>query len=180
MTEKEAEKLRFPIGRPVYPAEVTPQHIADWTADIAALPARLQAAVRDLTPSQLDTPYRPGGWTLRQVVHHIADSHCNGMVRFKLALTEHSPTIKPYEEALWAQLPDYLLPIAPSLAIIEAIHTRWVCLIEDSSAAQLRRAYIHPAEGRAFKLHDQLCLYAWHSNHHLAHITTTIERLKQS
>jgi len=135
------------------------------------LPARLCAAVAGLNDSQLDTPYRDGGWTLRQVVHHLADSHANSVIRFKLALTEDWPTIKPYDENAWAQLSDSKsLPIDSSLSFISAMHERWVALLESMSEADFERGYVHPERGRQ-NLLTALGIYAWHGRHHTAHIT---------
>jgi uncharacterized damage-inducible protein DinB len=137
---------------------------------LRTLPVCLRAAVEGLGEAQLDTPYREGGWTLRQVVHHVADSHANSFVRFKLALTEDWPTIKPYDEAAWANLADSRLqPVEVSLVWIEALHTRWVALLETLSEEDFRMGYIHPAMGRQ-TLATALALYAWHSRHHTAHI----------
>jgi len=176
-TSAESEKLRFPIGRFArFAASVTnaPQsHIEN----LRLLPARLKSAVEGLSDPQLDTPYRDGGWTVRQVVHHVADSHANSYVRFKLALTEDWPTIKPYDEAAWAELADSRLPIDPSLSLIAALHERWVTLLESFSEADYARGYIHPASGGKQSLSQGLALYSWHSLHHTAHITSLRSRL---
>jgi uncharacterized damage-inducible protein DinB len=133
---------------------------------------RLRAAVAGLSQEQLDTPYRPGGWTVRQVVHHVPDSHLNSYVRFKLALTEDAPTIKPYDEALWAQLPDAAAtPIETSLALLEALHHRWVRMLESTSETDFLRAFRHPEIGM-IRLDQNLAMYAWHGKHHVAHITS--------
>jgi hypothetical protein len=168
MTEQ--QDLRYPIGRfqPAPSADPAPR--AQHIDILRALPANLTAAVSPLTSSQLDTPYRDGGWTVRQLVHHIADSHANAYVRFKLALTEDWPTIKTYEEAAWARLADSHLPIEPSLAIIAGLHERWVALLQSLSDADYARGYNHPESGRQ-ALAGVLALYAWHSRHHTAHIT---------
>ena len=139
-------------------------------ADLAALPAKMREAVNGLSDAQLDTPYREGGWTVRQVVHHVADSHMNGLVRVKLALTEETPTIKPYKEALWAQLPDAKLPIESSLAIIDGVHARLDALIAGFTDADYARTFMHPESG-ATPLDTWVQLYGWHSRHHVAHIT---------
>ncbi len=165
---KELEDLRYPIGRFTPAASPDPTIRAEQISTLRLLPSKLQAAVGGLTPSQLDTPYREGGWTVRQLVHHIADSHANAYVRTKLALTEDWPTIKPYDEAAWACLPDSSLPIDGSLAMIAAMHERWVALFE--SDADFERGYNHPENGRQ-TLATVLSLYAWHSRHHTAHIT---------
>ncbi len=144
---------------------------------IRELPSKVAAAVAGLSDEQLDTPYRPDGWTVRQTVHHIADSHANSIIRFKLALTEDSPlTIKPYYEERWAELGDSKLPVDVSLRMIEAIHTRWVALLESMSDEDFKREFIHPETGN-WPLENALALYAWHSLHHTAHITGLKDRM---
>ncbi len=143
---------------------------------IAELPSKLRAAVDGLNAAQIDTPYRPGGWTVRQTVHHIADSHMNSQIRFKLALTEDEPpTIKPYYEDRWAELGDNKLPVDVSLKIIDGIHTRWIGFLESMTEADFQRTFIHPETGE-WTLEKALALYAWHSLHHTAHITSLRER----
>lgn len=167
---------RYPIGR--FAAEVQSGE-AERAAHLAALrelPARLREAVDRLTPEQLDTAYREGGWTVRQVVHHVSDSHMNSYVRFKLALTEDWPTIKPYDQAAWAELSDSKTPVEPSLALIEALHARWVALLQPLGNAEFARGYVHPAMGRQ-SLETALALYAWHGRHHTAHITALRARM---
>lgn len=155
---------------------VTPELRLERIATIAELPSRVAAAVFDLNDSQLDTPYRPGGWTVRQTVHHFADSHSNSLSRFKLALTEdETPTIKPYYEDRWAELGDSKLPIDVSMKIIEGLHARWVALLESMSDDDFARRFIHPETGE-WTLDGALALYAWHSRHHTAHITRLRER----
>jgi uncharacterized damage-inducible protein DinB len=134
------------------------------------LPERLREAVSGLNDRQIDTPYREGGWTVRQVVHHVADSHANCYIRFKLALTEDWPTIKPYDQAAWARLADSRLPIDGSLVFLESLHARWVPLVESLTDADFERGYNHPENGRQ-TLATVLALYGWHSLHHTAHIT---------
>src|SRR6476620_9464894 len=146
---------------------------AECIARIAAAPEHLRTAVAGLDDAQLDTPYRPGGWTVRQVVHHVPDSHLNAYTRIKLALTEDEPTIKPYEEARWAELPDARTgPIEISLALLEALHRRWVLLLRELQPADFTRQFRHPEHGRAMSLDEVLALYAWHGRHHVAHITS--------
>jgi uncharacterized damage-inducible protein DinB len=140
------------------------------------LPSQMRAAVQGLSASQLETPYREAGWTLRQVVHHVPDSHINSYVRFKLALTEENPTIKPYDEAAWALLADSDAPIQTSLDLLEALHARWVIVLRSIQAEQWKRTFNHPQNG-SMTLEHALALYAWHSRHHLAHITQTRARL---
>jgi hypothetical protein len=167
--------LRYPVGE-FAPVAETPAVNAAALADIEALPARLRHAVGGLSDAQLDTPYRPGGWTLRQVVHHVADSHMNGLVRTKLALTEDCPTIKPYKEAEWATLADVHLPIDVSLALVDAVHIRWVTLFRSLTPGQFGRTFVHPEHGKTMTLGYQLQNYAWHSRHHVRHITALRER----
>jgi uncharacterized damage-inducible protein DinB len=173
----ENRDLRYPIGkfeRPSAPLES--DHRRQFIDAIAETPARLAAAVAGLTPPQLDTPYRPGGWTVRQVVHHLPDSHMNSYVRFKLALTEDEPTIKTYEEDRWAALADTReTPIETSLALLESLHKRWVVLLRALAPADWERKFRHPALG-PMRLDQNLALYAWHGRHHVAHITVLSER----
>ena len=161
---------RYPVGRfqPVTGDDVKARRQS--IADLSALPARIRAAVAGLDAAQLDTPYREGGWTVRQVVHHVADSHMNGMIRVKLALTEDSPTIKPYKEALWATLPDASLPIEVSLGIIDGVHARLDAIIAGMTDADFARTFVHPENGLT-PLSTWVQLYGWHSRHHVAHIT---------
>ena len=172
----ESNDLRFPVGRFEAPVSVTPAQVAAWIDEIAALPAGLDAAVRPLTPAQLETPYRPAGWCVRQVVHHIADSHLNSLLRFKLALTEDRPVIKPYREELWAELKDYTgVPVEASLRFIGLLHERWVTLLRGLDPVDLRREFVHPDSG-IVRLDVNVGIYAWHGRHHLAHITRLAER----
>ena len=169
--------LRYPIGEFRLDGEITKEQRSAWIADIADAPARLRAAVDGLTAEQIETPYRPGGWTVRQVVHHVPDSHLNAYTRFKLALTEDEPTIKPYEEARWADLADArAAPLEVSLTLLAALHDRWVLLLRSLSAADFARAFRHPDLGRV-TLERALGMYAWHGRHHVAHITALRERM---
>ncbi|MGD1098503.1 MAG: YfiT family bacillithiol transferase [Bryobacteraceae bacterium] len=172
------ETLRYPIGKFSFPkSSSTSQERRPWIDDIGAAPAKMSAAVAGLTAEQLDTPYRPEGWTVRRLVHHVPDSHLNAYTRFKLALTEDEPTIKPYDEAAWAQLADTATtPVEVSLAMLQALHQRWVCLLESLSDQQFARQYRHPAIG-IMRLDHTLAMYAWHSRHHVAHITALRERM---
>lgn len=170
------QDLRYPIGafRPVQ--SLSDEQRAVCVAQIGEMPARLFVAAAGLTPAQLDTPYRPGGWTVRQLVHHIADSHMNAFARFKLTLTENEPTIKTYQEALWAELADTKTPpIEPSLAIIENLHRRWVILLRSLGPADWPRKFRHPEWGSA-TVDFLLAQYSWHGRHHVAHITSLRER----
>ena len=165
-----SEDLRFPIGNFDKNIEVTPDLRKVFIQTITDLPKNLENAVADLTDEQLDTPYRPEGWTVRQTIHHIADSHLNSYIRFKLALTEDTPTIRPYYEDRWAELADSFLPIASSLAITENLHLRWTTLLNSMREADFQRKLIHPESGE-WTLGEMLGLYAWHGKHHTAHIT---------
>jgi uncharacterized damage-inducible protein DinB len=170
MTDR-LDDLRYPIGRFSLPASSTVEVRTAHIQTMRELSERLCAAVNGLDDSQLDTPYREGGWTARQVVHHVADSHANAYIRCKLALTEDWPTIKGYDEAAWAKLADSRLPIEGSLALIEALHERWVALLESLSEEDFQKGYNHPEQGRR-TLATALALYDWHSRHHTAHITS--------
>ena len=163
------ELLSFPIGR-FDPSAVSPEMRTPAIAAIAELPVRMRAAAAGLNDAQLDTPYRPGGWTVRQLVHHVADSHMNGYIRAKLGLTEHNPTIKPYEQDAWATLADMRLPIEVSLSLLDGIHLRWATVWNSLRPEQFARKFQHPELG-ALTLDTHLQLYAWHSRHHVAHIT---------
>lgn len=167
--------LRYPIGKFKKTEGVTDAQRTALIAAIAEAPAKLRAAATGLSEEQLDTPYRPGGWTVRQVVHHVPDSHMNSLVRFKLALTENEPTIKPYDEARWAELGDAKGAIEPSLALLESLHERWVALLKSLSASDWQRTFRHPERG-TMTLEETLQLYAWHGRHHVAHITSLRER----
>jgi hypothetical protein len=167
----ELDDLRYPIGKFAPPAASTPAVRAGQIETLRLLPERLRTAVDGLSDAQLDTPYRDGGWTVRQVVHHFADSHANSYVRFKLALTEDWPTIKPYDEAAWARLPDNRMPIEPSLEFVGGLHARLVALLEAMSEADFQRGFNHPERGRV-TIADNLALYDWHSRHHVAHIAS--------
>ena len=169
--------LRYPIGEFSMTSEVTAAERARWIEDIARTPVALRAAIAGLGPGQFDTPYRPGGWTVRQVVHHVPDSHLHAYTRFKLALTEDEPTIKPYDEGRWAELSDVRL-VAPevSLDLLEALHQRWAALLKSLGPADYRRTFRHPEFGRALTLDETLARYAWHGLHHAAHITSLRQR----
>jgi hypothetical protein len=163
--------LRYPVGRYQAPEAITADQRSAWIRQIESLPSGLKQAVSGLTDAQLDTPYRPGGWTVRQVVHHLPDSHLNSYTRFRLALTEDSPVIKPYNEAAWAELPDAKsAPIAPSLALLEGLHGRWARLLHSLGDADYARTFRHPELGE-IRLDWTLGLYDWHCRHHLNHIT---------
>jgi uncharacterized damage-inducible protein DinB len=173
-----AADLRYPVGKFEYDGVATPQARARRIEEISRAPAALREAVKGLSPKQLDTPYREGGWTVRQLVHHVPDSHLNAYVRFKLALTEDTPTIKPYDQARWAQLPD-TRTVAPdvSLALLDAVHQRWLGLLQSMTVADWQRAYRHPEYDRLMPLDEVLAAYAWHGRHHVAHVTELRKRL---
>jgi hypothetical protein len=162
--------LSYPIGKFDFQQTVTPGQYRALIQDIAAAPALYRDAVRGFDDTQLDTPYRPGGWTVRQTVHHVADSHMNSFLRFRLALTEQEPTIKPYDQAAWGELADSRTgPVEPSLQLIESLHARWVLLLQTLSDADFARSFRHPELGLV-RLDTNLALYAWHGRHHAAHI----------
>ncbi|MDN3017924.1 putative metal-dependent hydrolase [Paenibacillus sp. BSR1-1] len=160
---------RYPIGKFQYDGEITPDVVECWINEIEALPGLLQDAVNGLNDRQLDTPYRSEGWTVRQVVHHLADSHMNAYIRFKLALTEKTPVIKPYDEGKWAELPDSSLPVEISLSLLEALHSRWVHLLRNLRLDDLEMKFIHPESGEV-TVGKNIGIYSWHGKHHLAHI----------
>ncbi|MEO7921158.1 MAG: YfiT family bacillithiol transferase [Thermoanaerobaculia bacterium] len=164
---------RYPIGpfeTPTAPA--TPEIRLAFIEQLDEAPGRLRAAVKGMTELQLDTPYRAGGWTVRQLVHHVPDSHINAYTRFKLALTEQNPDIKTYEEDRWANLPDVRsVPVETSLTLLEALHGRWVALLQALDADDFTRTFQHPESG-AFTIDRALAMYAWHGRHHVAHVTT--------
>ena len=170
------DDLRYPIGRFRSPAASLPGVRAAYIETLRLLPERLRAAVAGLNDAQLDTPNREGGWTARQVVHHLAYSHANAFIRVKLALTEDWPTIKPYDEAAWARLPDSLLPIDGSLVFIDALHARLVSLLQAMEVEDFQKGFVHPERGR-MTLASNLAIYDWHSRHHVAHITRLRERM---
>jgi len=173
----ENSDLRYPVGKFEFPDAVSPGDRRIFVTEIAEAPARLRSAVRGLADEQLDTAYRPGGWTVRQVVHHVPDSHLNSYVRFRLTLTEDDPTIKAYFEDRWAELPDArTAPVEISLRLLECLHARWVGLLRSLDDAQWKRTFRHPVLGPV-SLEKNAALYAWHGRHHVAHITSLRERM---
>jgi uncharacterized damage-inducible protein DinB len=167
---------RYPVGKFSPPQGAVPAgERAQLLTQVAEAPAKLRAAIQGLNESQLDTPYRDGGWTSRQVVHHVADSHMNAFIRFKLALTEDNPTIKPYPENLWANLADQKLPIDVSLPLVDNVHERWVTVLRSMRETDWARTFNHPELG-VQRLDRALALYAWHGRHHVAHITSLREQ----
>ena len=172
------DDLRYPVGKFHFDPNVTPATRRACFAQVREAPAAMRAAVRGLTTSQFDTPYRPDGWTVRQVVHHVPDSHLNAYCRFKLALTEDNPRIKPYDEAAWAKLADTeRTPVETSLALLDSLHQRWVTLLESMKPEEFARTLQHPEAGE-MTLDKVLQLYTWHGRHHVAHITSLREREK--
>ncbi|MCP3760921.1 bacillithiol transferase BstA [Domibacillus sp. A3M-37] len=166
---------QFPIGPFEWTDAVTERVAAEWIKEIEELPALLRRTVESLTNEQLDTPYRNGGWTVRQLVHHVADSHMNAYIRFKLALTEELPVIKPYDEAAWAELPDSSMPVDVSLVLLESLHKRWTRLLSELQTGDLEKTFIHPDSGEV-TVGENIGMYAWHGRHHLAHITSLCDR----
>jgi uncharacterized damage-inducible protein DinB len=169
--------LRYPIGKFAWDEKLSAEGRGGLIDQIAEAPAKLRAAVAGLNEQQLDTPYRDGGWTVRQLVHHLADSHLNAYVRFKLAMTESEPTIKTYEQQLWAETADAKsAPAGTSVTLLDSLHQRWVVLLRSMSAADFSRRFTHPEHGK-MTLDRLLALYAWHGRHHVAHITSLRERM---
>jgi uncharacterized damage-inducible protein DinB len=169
---------RYPIGPFRYQGNADEPQREQWIGEIASTPGYLRAAVAGLGPAQLDTPYREKGWTVRQVVHHLPDSHVNAYTRIKLALTEDEPTIKPYEEARWAELPDARSgPIEISLILLECLHRRWVLLLRGLGPDEFSRRFRHPEHGRTMDINEVLAMYAWHGPHHVAQITSLRSRM---
>ncbi len=172
MNEADEFKLRYPIGKFKIEGEVTADMIKGFIRDLEEAPTNLYNAVNGLSEEQLNTPYRPGGWNVKQVVHHLPDSHMNSYIRFKLALTEDEPLVKTYKEAKWAELPDSInTPVSVSLRLFENLHIRWVALLKAMSAEDFKRTLHHPENG-IMKLDRTLAVYAWHGKHHIAHITS--------
>ena len=171
------EDLRYPIGKYI-PQPFSAEQLSKWIIDIRYLPNHLENAVLNLDEHQLQTPYRPEGWTVHQLVHHVADSHMNAYIRFKLGLTEINPVIKPYDEAEWAKLNDTKnLPINISLTLLFALHTRWVVVLENIKEEEWSRTVFHPEQNKEITLWHLLGMYAWHSLHHTAHITALRQRM---
>ena len=177
MTTTEFEQLKYPIGKFDCPNNITQEQINSWISILEHFPNRLKKLVQDLSDSQLDTPYRPEGWTIRQVVHHLSDSHHNSYTRFKWALTEDKPVIKAYYEQLWAELFDTkTAPIEMSISHLKAVHSKLVYLVKGIHVSSLDKAFIHPEGNETVTLKENLGIYAWHSNHHYAHIENLLKR----
>jgi hypothetical protein len=173
METETLEKLKYPFGKFIW-NKYDETERKDFIKTIASFPNKIKSLVENLTDEQLEKPYRPDGWTVRQVVHHCADSHMNAFIRFKLALTEDKPTVKAYEEQLWAKQADYKLPVAISLTLIESLHARWAALLNSMKADEFEAKYIHPQSGKELDLNYMLALYNWHCKHHLGHIESTL------
>src|ERR1041384_2187507 len=169
-------ELSYPIGKFTWEGDATAEQRQQLIDEIAGTPARVRAAVEGLSAEQLETPYRPGGWTVRQVVHHIADSHMNSFIRFRLALTEDEPTVKPYDESKWALLKDAELPVEVSLRLVDGVHHRMVVMLRSLAPNDFDRKFRHPEFG-LMDVNSNLALYAWHSRHHVAHITGLRDRM---
>ncbi len=175
MNDTNSIKLRFPIGKFKKPDSISTKEIEQWISEIEFFPSRLQELIGGLNDASLEWKYRPNGWSVKQVVHHCADSHMNSFIRFKLCLTEDTPTIKPYFEDRWAELPDTVeMDISESIKILEGLHKRWTKLLKSLHPIDLEKAFIHPEHGIRFSLVENIALYAWHSKHHLAHIEQAI------
>ncbi|MXV49607.1 putative metal-dependent hydrolase [Pedobacter sp. HMF7647] len=167
------DNLRYPIGKFVLPENISKVQLDEWIDQISALPAKIREAAAGLSDKQLDTPYRPGGWTLRQVIHHLPDSHMNAYIRFKLAYTEDHPTVRPYYEEIWAECGEAKNgPIEVSINLLDALHKRWVFFLKTLNVEDFDRSYQHAEHGES-NLKKMLGLYVWHGNHHLNHIINT-------
>ena len=177
MEKQELEKLKYPIGKFQTPTEISDARISQWIDTLEHLPKKLGRLVENLDETQLETPYRPGGWTVRQTIHHVADSHHNSYIRFKWALTEDKPVIKPYDEKAWSDLFDTKsAPIALSLNHLSAVHEKLVYLLRGLSREHLRRTFIHPEGNEETSLEENIGRYAWHGSHHYAHIENLLKR----
>lgn len=170
------EKLKFPIGHFEVPTQINSETISKWIASIEKFPSSIKEISKNLTKEQLNWVYRPDGWTIKQVIHHCADSHLNSLCRFKLALTEENPNIRPYEEQLWAELPDGLSDdLSDSILLLTGLHAKWVYLLKSLSSNQLKRTFIHPSQGKKFTIEYTIGSYAWHCDHHFAHVLQAIK-----
>ena len=171
------DSLSYPIGPYKPPVSFQPDDTKAWIAAIEALPLWLDVIIENLDAHQLDTPYRPGGWTMVQTIHHLADSHMNAFMRLKLALTEDAPVIKPYEEARWAETQEVeIVPVNVSITLLHALHRRWVALLQHLEPDEWHRIYIHPEHKREFPVWEMTAMYAWHSRHHMEHLRRLKER----
>ena len=171
------EKLKYPIGKLSIPSQITSTEINEWILTIERFPEKLENLVKNLSEQQLDTPYREGGWTVRQLIHHCADSHLNSYIRFKWSLTEDKPVIKAYDQDLWAELSDgKTAPILLSLNHLNSLHAKWVYLLKGLTHKDFQKTFIHPESGKEVSLKTNLAIYAWHCDHHFAHIYNLMER----
>jgi len=175
ITQEELNKLRYPVGKFKWPREVIAGKLEQWIDVIEKFPSELQDAVKNISEHELGWKYRPEGWTIRQVVHHCADSHINAIVRFKLALTEDNPTIVAYLEARWAELGDVELEIEPSMEILKGLHHRWATLLKSMEETDFNQTYFHPEHNRSISLYNTTAMYDWHCRHHLAHVLQALE-----
>lgn len=176
--EETTEKLRYPTGRYEKRETYTAEELKGWIGVLKALPSWMDACIENLDEHQLQIPYREGGWTIQQVVHHVADSHVNAYIRLKLALTEDTPTIKPYNEAAWALLPDVqALPVNISVTMLHTLHIRMVAIMTALTPDEWERTFYHPEHGRYIPLWEMAAMYAWHSRHHTEHIRQLRERM---
>lgn len=171
------DTLRYPIGKFSSKTEYTQSELDQFISRISSLPSRLENEISKLSPTQLDTPYREGGWTVRQLTHHMADSHMNAYIRFKWTLTENTPVIKAYNEKVWAETPETTADPALSLALVKALHAKWVVLLKQLTASDLKKEFIHPDTKKQVRLDTMMGLYAWHGDHHLAHVTSLKSRM---
>ncbi|MBW8687689.1 YfiT family bacillithiol transferase [Chitinophaga rhizophila] len=175
--DMDLEQLKYPIGRFEAPATISVHSLKGYITDIRYLPSLIEIVVQSLDEAQLATPYRPGGWTVAQVVHHLVDSHTQALTRFKWALTEDNPTIKAYDEAAWAELPDvFKTPVNVSMTLLHALHARWVNLMENLTDEQWERTFVHPESKKTISLRTMAATYSWHGKHHLAHVEKLKER----
>ena len=173
------EHLQYPVGRYVKPDGYAPEQLQEWIKILDVLPSWMDACIENLDERQMQVPYRQGGWTIQQVVHHVADSHLNAYIRLKLALTEDNPTIKPYDEKAWAELIDTkVVPVNISVTMLHTIHRRMVAILQNMKPSDWNRTYFHPEHQRQFPIWEMVAMYAWHSRHHTAHITGLRQRMK--
>lgn len=175
MTPEKLYHLKFPIGEFVKPELITKELIDNWISEIEKFPHRLKTITDQTNKTELSYKYRPDGWTIKQVIHHCADSHINSITRFKLALTEDVPTIRPYFEDRWANLTDYSEPVDSAISILKGVHKKLGIVLKSLNAEDLKREFIHPEHNKRFSIKETIGVYAWHSNHHLAHIKQALE-----
>jgi hypothetical protein len=169
------ERLQYPIGKFSPKEPYSPEEITAFIRSIETVPAQIEDAYKKLSPTQLDTPYRPGGWTARQVLHHIPDSHMNAYIRFKWTLTEDTPTIKAYQEKAWADTGETKFDPALSVVLLKTLHAKWVTLLRSLSKEDLQKSFIHPDTGKNVRLERLIAMYAWHGEHHLGHLKLILD-----